>query len=207
MRAYARAALKMATATFNIRMREVEELAYIGEHLFPENTYKSRLSELRVKHEVACSTLEIVKEQRTIAQRALAAQCEETKRLRAAVELSRAKQAALTDDQVEQFWYDLERIQTSDVSKVEGLQKTRELIAALSQPAAQSAQVPEGWQLVRRAMSLLIEQHKSAAGMFPQVAEEHREDIEAIRHVIEDINFYEPRIDLGAPQPDQGGDK
>lgn len=55
---------------------------------------KQALVDVRVKHEVACSTLEIAKEQRTIAQRALAYQCEETKRLRAAVELSRAKQAA-----------------------------------------------------------------------------------------------------------------
>jgi len=40
-----------------------------------------QLADSHVKHEVACSTLEIVKVQRTAAQKALAAQCEEMKQL------------------------------------------------------------------------------------------------------------------------------
>lgn len=40
-----------------------------------------QLVEYRTKHEVACSTLDIVKEQRTAAQNALSEQCKETKRL------------------------------------------------------------------------------------------------------------------------------
>jgi hypothetical protein len=44
---------------------------------------RRQLADIQLKHEVACSTLEVVKDQRTVAQRALAAQCEETERLRA----------------------------------------------------------------------------------------------------------------------------
>lgn len=39
--------------------------------------------EYRIKHEVACSTLELVKERRDAVQRALAAQCKHTKDLEA----------------------------------------------------------------------------------------------------------------------------
>lgn len=62
-------------------------------------------------------------------------------------------------------------------------------------------QCPEGWTLVRRALDLLIAEHKYGAGMFPQVADKHREDIDAIRTVLTSVDFYESRIKLQCAAP------
>lgn len=60
-----------------------------------EHTYwKAKALDLEVKRDIAVSTLEKVKVDRATAQKALAAQCEETKKLRA--ELVQAKKVSLT---------------------------------------------------------------------------------------------------------------
>ena len=61
------------------------------EHIAPETSRDDlhcvisdlydQLTEYRIKHEVACSTLELVKERMDASQRALAAQCKQTKEL------------------------------------------------------------------------------------------------------------------------------
>lgn len=59
----------------------------ICEHVFSGEPSRddliNQLTEYRTKHEIACSTLELVKERRDAAQRALAAQCKYTKELEA----------------------------------------------------------------------------------------------------------------------------
>lgn len=60
-----------------------------------EHTYwKAKALDLEVKRDIAVSTLEKVKADRATAQKALAAQCEETKKLRA--ELATARKGGVT---------------------------------------------------------------------------------------------------------------
>jgi hypothetical protein len=68
-----------------------------------EKIWKAKALDLEVKRDIAVSTLEKVKADRSVAMKALAAQCNETRRLRAELVLARKVSVTLTGKEIREL--------------------------------------------------------------------------------------------------------